>query len=304
MILISSCLFVLKASTSFLTLDSWLSFLVLNPWLLVLDSWFFITYFWQYMSTRNKIYFASDFHLGTPNYEATRKREDRLVRWMDMIKGDAAELFIMGDAFDFWFEYKTVVPKGYIRFLGKLAELTDLGVKLYLFKGNHDMWMFDYFTKELGATIISNELEIERNGKKFYLHHGDGLGPGDTLYKILKKIFRSNFSQWLFARIHPNLGVGLANAWSGHSRLHNSFGPNRDEEIKIEDDWLVTYSLETLAKKHFDYFIFGHRHMPMDYKLNEHSRFINLGEWLQYNTYAVFDGEELALKYFEKPEVV
>src|SRR6201995_3271689 len=139
------------------------------------------------MSTRNKLYFASDIHLGAISYATSREREDRIIRWLDMIKADAAELFLMGDVFDFWFEYKTVVPKGYIRFLGKLAELTDAGIKLNLFKGNHDMWMFDYFIKELNATIITNELVIERNGKKFYLHHGDGLGVGDNMYKVLKK---------------------------------------------------------------------------------------------------------------------
>src|ERR1700734_3701915 len=142
------------------------------------------------MSDRYKLYFASDFHLGVPNYAASRDREDKIVRWLDMIKADAAEVFLMGDIFDFWFEYPTVVPKGYIRLFGKLAELTDAGVKLWMFKGNHDMWMFDYFVNELGATIITNELVIERGGKKFFLHHGDGLGPGDRKYKILKKIFR------------------------------------------------------------------------------------------------------------------
>src|ERR1700710_2239902 len=155
------------------------------------------------MPTPNKLYFASDIHLGAGSYESSRQREDRFVRWLDMIKTDAAEVFLMGDVFDFWFEYKTVVPKGYIRLLGKLAELSDAGIKLYLFKGNHDMWMFDYFERELGATIITDELVLERNGKKLYLHHGDGLGPGDRLYKVLKKIFRSNICQWLFERIHP-----------------------------------------------------------------------------------------------------
>jgi UDP-2,3-diacylglucosamine hydrolase len=173
------------------------------------------------MSTRNKLYFASDFHLGAPSYASSRERELVLVNWLDTIKADAAEVFLMGDVFDFWFEYKTVVPKGYLRFLGKLAELYDLGIKLYLFKGNHDMWMFDYFKKEFGATIITNELIIERNGKKFFLHHGDGLGPGDHYYKFLKKFFRSKFCQWLFARVHPNLGVGIANRWSSHSRIVN-----------------------------------------------------------------------------------
>lgn len=174
------------------------------------------------MPARDKLYFASDVHLGTGTYASSRQREDKITRWLDSIKHDAAELFLVGDVFDFWFEYKTVVPKGYIRFLGKLAELADAGVKLYLFKGNHDMWMFDYFVNELGATIISNELKIERGGKKFFIHHGDGLGPGDNFYKFLKGFFRSGFCQWMFARIHPNFGVGIANKWSRHSRDTNA----------------------------------------------------------------------------------
>ncbi|MCC8427293.1 UDP-2,3-diacylglucosamine diphosphatase [Mucilaginibacter sp. UR6-11] len=249
------------------------------------------------MSIGNKLYFASDFHLGTGNYAAGREREDRLVRWLDMIKADAAEVFLMGDIFDFWFEYKTVVPKGYIRFLGKLAELADAGIKITLFKGNHDMWMFDYFERELGATIISNELVIERGGKKFYLHHGDGLGPGDALYKVLKKIFRSRLCQWLFARIHPNLGVGIANYWSRHSRIA---GESNEQRKSLEQEWLVVYSRELLKQTHYDYLVFGHRHLPLDIKLDEKSRYINLGEWVNYNSYAVFDGRELTLQYFEQ----
>src|SRR5471030_1640628 len=218
------------------------------------------------MSTRNKLYFASDFHLGAPNYTSSREREARLVRWLDMIKTDAAEVFLMGDVFDFWFEYKTVVPKGYIRFLGKLAELADAGIKIYLFKGNHDMWMFDYFERELGATIITDELEIERGGKKFYLHHGDGLGPGDTLYKVLKKIFRSKICQWLFARIHPNLGVGIANYWSEHSRIASE---SSKLQRSMEHEWLVVYSRELLKDKFYDYLIFGHRHLPLDIQVGQ-----------------------------------
>jgi UDP-2,3-diacylglucosamine hydrolase len=248
------------------------------------------------MATGNKIYFASDFHLGTGSYADIREREDRVVRWLDIIKTDAAEVFLMGDVFDFWFEYKTVIPKGYIRFIGKLAQLTDAGIKLYLFKGNHDMWMFDYFEKELNATIISNELEIERNGKKFYLHHGDGLGPGDAFYKVLKKVFRSKFCQWFFARLHPNLGVGIANMWSKKSRIA---GESNEKRKAIEKEWLVVYSRELLESKFYDYLLFGHRHLPLDIQLNDKSRYINLGEWVNYNSYAVFDGEELTLEYFE-----
>jgi UDP-2,3-diacylglucosamine hydrolase len=248
------------------------------------------------MPTRDKLYFASDVHLGAGGYAVSRKREDKLVRWLDMIKPDAAEVFIMGDLFDFWFEYKTVVPKGYVRLLGKLAGLSDAGAKLYFFKGNHDMWMFDYFEKELGATIISNELVIERGGKKFFLHHGDGLGPGDNLYKLLKNIFRSRLCQWLFARIHPNLGIGIANYWSGSSRIANS----KIENIKPnEQEWLVTYCSEVLKTDYYDYMIFGHRHLPLDIQLNENTRYINLGEWINHFSYAEFDGKGLFLKYFE-----
>src|ERR1700712_4617067 len=241
------------------------------------------------MATRNKLYFASDIHLGAISYATSREREDRLIRWLDMIKTDAAEIFLMGDVFDFWFEYKTVVPKGYIRFLGKLAELSDAGIKLWFFRGNHDMWMFDYFEQELGATIISNELEIERSGKKFFIHHGDGLGPGDNFYKFLKGFFRSGFCQWLFERIHPNLGVGIANKWSRSSRLSGSARPNKDQE----QEWLGIYCRELLQTHYYDYLLFGHRHVPLDIQLDANSRYINLGEWVNYYSYAVFDGQKL-----------
>jgi len=253
------------------------------------------------MSNRYKLYFASDFHLGVPDYAASRIREDKIVRWLDMIKTDAAEVFLMGDIFDFWFEYTTVVPKGYMRLFGKLAELSDAGIKLYLFKGNHDMWMFDYFKKELNAIMISDELEIERGGKKFYLHHGDGLGPGDAKYKMLKKFFRSKLCQWLFERIHPNFGVGIANKWSQHSRIvqgHNLVRQN------IEQEWLVAFSRHQLKVKYYDYLVFGHRHLPLDIQLDDNSRYINLGEWVNYFSYAVFDGQKLELKYFEKSDKV
>jgi UDP-2,3-diacylglucosamine hydrolase len=239
------------------------------------------------MQTRDKLYFASDFHLGSGSYASTRQREDKLVRWLDMIKADAAEVFLMGDVFDFWFEYKTVIPKGYIRLLGKLAELSDAGIKLYFFKGNHDMWMFDYFEIELGAAIISNELVIERAGKKFYLHHGDGLGPGDEMYKMLKKIFRSGLCQ---------LGIGIANYWSRGSRISNS---KKIDPKPGEQEWLVSYSRDLLQTSYYDYLIFGHRHLPLDIRLNENSRYINLGEWVFNSHYAVFDGKDVRLEKFD-----
>ncbi|MGI8892909.1 MAG: UDP-2,3-diacylglucosamine diphosphatase [Bacteroidia bacterium] len=243
-----------------------------------------------------KIYFASDFHLGSPDEEQSRKREKLIVRWLDEIKRDAEELYLMGDVFDFWFEYKTVVPRGYVRLLGKLAELSDAGIKIHYFTGNHDMWVFDYLPKEIGATLYRKPVQREINGKKFYLAHGDGLGPGDKGYKFIKKVFTNKFSQWLFARLHPNLGIGMANYWSRKSRVATQL----EEEQFLGDDkeWLVMYSKEILAGEHFDYLIFGHRHLPLDIKINS-SRYINLGDWFRYNSYAVFDGVELELKYYE-----
>ncbi|MGV3705864.1 MAG: UDP-2,3-diacylglucosamine diphosphatase [Arcticibacter sp.] len=249
------------------------------------------------MALRNKIYFASDFHLGTANYAQSREREDRIVRWLDFIKHDASELYLVGDIFDFWFEYKHAVPRGYVRFLGKLAELSDLGIKITMFKGNHDMWMFGYLKEEVGVTIVSDEMVLKRNDKRFYIHHGDGLGPGDGKYKILKRIFRSSICQWLFARVHPNLGIGIARAWSGHSRIA---GAKKETFLEVQHEWLVQYSKEVLQNTHYDYFVFGHRHLPLDITLSPSSRYVNLGEWINYNTYAVFDGNDLSLCYFEK----
>lgn len=225
--------------------------------------------------------------------DQSKVREQHIISWLDYIKTDAAELYLVGDIFDFWFEYSTVVPKGYIRFLGKLAELADMGIKITLFKGNHDMWMFGYLKDELKAEIISNEKVINLNGKSVYIHHGDGLGPGDSKYKFLKKIFRSSLCQWLFARLHPNLGIGIAQRWSKHSRISN----NAEEKfLGEENEWLIVYAKEILEKQHYDLFIFGHRHLPYDIQLKNSSRIINLGEWINYHTYAVWDGQEIKLE--------
>ena len=250
------------------------------------------------MTPNKKIYFASDFHLGVPNPQQSIIREKQVVAWLDSIKYDAEAIFLMGDLFDFWFEYKYTVPKGYVRLLGKLAELADADIALHIFTGNHDMWLFDYLPQQFACTIYRKPITREFAGKKFYLGHGDGLGPGDKGYKFIKKIFASATCQWLFARIHPNLGIGIGNYWSGKSRLAN--GPT-DKVFKGEEkEWLVIYCKEVLQQQHYDYFIFGHRHLPLDIQLNNNSRYINLGEWVNYNTYAVFDGDNLELKEFNK----
>lgn len=249
--------------------------------------------------TKN-IYFASDFHLGSPDHTESRIREDRIVRWLTSIENSCSELFLMGDVFDFWFEYRTVVPKGYIRLQGKLATMSDAGIKIYFFKGNHDMWVDDYFTTEMGIQIVSDELVINRGGKSFYLHHGDGLGPGDANYRMLRKIFRNPVCQWLFSVVPPRIGLGIANGWSRKSRKVNTVV----EEVFIgnEHEWLAVYSKEVLAKQHYDYFIYGHRHLPMIIDLGNNSKYYNTGEWFNFNSYVVFDGEELRLEYFEKAE--
>ncbi|MEO6883863.1 MAG: UDP-2,3-diacylglucosamine diphosphatase [Bacteroidia bacterium] len=248
------------------------------------------------MKENKKIYFASDFHLGVPDYESSLKREKLIVRWLDEIKHDAEEIFLMGDIFDFWFEYKHAVPKGFVRLLGKIAELSDAGISIHFFTGNHDMWMFDYFPKELNIQMHREAIVKNFNEKIFFLAHGDGLGPGDHGYKFIKKVFASPVSQWLFARLHPNLGIAFAHYWSKKSRIANG---EKDEKFHGEkNEWLIIYCKELLEKKFFDYFIFGHRHLPMDIAVGEKSKYINLGEWVNYNSYAVFDGNKLELKYF------
>ncbi|MCZ2130980.1 MAG: UDP-2,3-diacylglucosamine diphosphatase [Bacteroidia bacterium] len=246
--------------------------------------------------SRNKIYFASDFHLGFERESDNHTREITVVKWLSQIQKDAAEVYLLGDIFDFWFEYKTVIPKGFTRFLGKIAEMVDSGIAVTIFKGNHDMWMFGYLEKELGVKIISDELCIERAGKKFFLHHGDGLGKGEFGYKFIKFIFRNTFFQWLFARFHPNFGIRLAKFLSAGSRKANY---RSDLEYKGDDnEFLTQFALSKLKQEYFDYFIFGHRHLPLDIHLQNNSCYINLGEWVTHYTYAEFDGNGLELKTY------
>jgi len=248
------------------------------------------------------IYFASDFHLGIPSWKSvsSKERESRMLRWLNMISEDKdlTSLYLVGDIFDFWFDYKTVVPKGFVRILGKLAELSDKGVELHLFTGNHDVWFFDYFEKELNAKIYRNPIEINLGNKNFFIAHGDGLGPGDYGYKFIKKIFRNSFCQWLFRWLHPDIGVAMANFFSKTSRA----AQDQQRPFLGEDkEWLIIFANKHLQKNpDTDYFIFGHRHLAQDLVLkNGKSRYINLGHWFGEGNYAVFDGQELLLKKFE-----
>ena len=243
-----------------------------------------------------KIYFASDFHLGVPDHASSLTREKLIVRWLDQVKHDAQSIYLMGDIFDFWFEYRTAIPRGFIRLQGKLAELRDQGLPIYFFTGNHDMWMFDYFEKELGVVIYREPQILQIGSHKIMIGHGDGLGPGDHVYKLLKKFFASRICQWLFARLHPNLGIGIAQYWSKQSRISNM---KREEKFQGEEnEFLLTYCRELEKNQHHDFYVFGHRHLPLNLKVNNNSLYINLGEWVHFNTYAEYDGQDFQLKTF------
>lgn len=240
-----------------------------------------------------KVYFASDNHLGAPTADKSRIREKLFVAWLDNVKKDAAAIYLMGDLFDVWIEYKRVVPKGFVRVLGKLAELTDSGISIYFFVGNHDMWMKGYFEEELGISVYYKSQEITLNDKKLFIGHGDGLGPGDKGYKWMKRMFSNKLMQFLFRWVHPDLGLRLAQYLSLKNRLVSS-----SEDKKYEgpgNERLVQYCQRKLEKINLDYFVFGHRHLPLDIALPKNARYINLGDWIEYNTYAVFDGDKLTL---------
>jgi UDP-2,3-diacylglucosamine hydrolase len=250
--------------------------------------------------TKKKTYFASDFHLGSDAKFTSKERERQLVKWLDSIRKDAEALYLVGDVFDFWFEYKTVVPKGYVRILGKLAEMRDEGLPIYFFIGNHDMWMFKYFEEELNIPTYRKPIVREIQGKTFFIGHGDGLGPGDQGYKMIKKIFANPICQWLFARLHPNFGIALANFWSNKSREANK---HENKFLGADREWLIAYCNRKLKTHPVDYFVFGHRHLPIDHMLEDgKTRYVNLGDWLNFYSYGVFDGEELRLEYFDVNE--
>ncbi|HMB62933.1 MAG TPA: UDP-2,3-diacylglucosamine diphosphatase [Eudoraea sp.] len=243
-----------------------------------------------------KIYFASDNHLGAPTPELSKPREKKFVAWLDTIKADATALFLLGDLFDFWMEYKTVVPKGFTRTLGKLAELSDSGISVYYFVGNHDLWMNGYFEEELNIPVFHEPQQFMLNNRSFFIGHGDGLGPGDKGYKRMKKVFTNPVSKWLYRWLHPDWGVRLAQYFSLKNKLISG-----EEDIKFlgdEKEWLVQYAKRKLEKDHYDYFVFGHRHLPLEIDLNENSRYVNLGDWITYFTYGEFDGVSLSLKNY------
>ena len=237
-------------------------------------------------SENKKIYFASDQHLGAPTHEASLPREKKFVAWLNVIKEDAGAVFLLGDLFDFWFEYKTVVPKGFVRVLGKLAELKDAGIAIYFFVGNHDLWMRDYFQKEIDIPVFHQPQEFDINGKLFLIGHGDGLGPEDHGYKRMKKVFTFPFFKWLFRWLHPDIGVKLGHYFSVKNKLIS--GDEDAQFLGEENEWLAQYCKRKLTEKHYDFFVFGHRHLPLEIELNSTSKYINLGDWIQYFTYGEF----------------
>jgi len=244
-----------------------------------------------------KAYFASDVHLGLYPYDQSRKRELNFVNWLETIKKDVGVLFLVGDIFDYWYEYKKVTARGFVRFLGKLCEITDSGIPVYFFTGNHDVWVFDYLPSETGVVVYKNPIEVEINNRRFFIAHGDGVGPGDHSYKILRKIFHNKILQFLFSKIHPNYTYALGHNWSRHSRYTKGLVT---PFLGVEKEYNIRFAKDYLTNEPIDYFIFGHRHIPMDIKLSERSRLINLGEWIQGCTFAEFDGDHLTLRSFNQ----
>lgn len=242
-----------------------------------------------------KVYFASDFHLGVPTAVSSLDREKRVVEWLKMVKKDAEHIFILGDIFDFWFEYKFTIPKGFTRLQGELMNIRDAGIPITFFSGNHDIWMFRYFQEEFGIPVYRNPAKISINGKKFLIGHGDGLGPGDRKYKIIKKIFESSFSQWVFRWVHPDLSFRIAYNWSRRSRLKNLA---KEIDLREQDEWLFLYSKEIESLDHHDYYVFGHRHLPLKLKINETSQYINIGDWIYSYSYGEFEKDEIHIRSF------
>ncbi len=249
------------------------------------------------MSEKGKIYFISDAHLGAPALKDNHEREILFAKWLDFINEDVAELYLLGDIFDFWFEYKKVVPRGFTRILGRLAGLTDRGIPVHFFTGNHDLWVFDYLPKEIGLIVHRKEFITEIYNKKFFLAHGDGFDPEDKGYLFLKRIFSSKKLQWVFARLHPNFGFQIAHRWSKASRLSKI---ERQEEFNVKNENMYQFAKNYLDREWIDYFIFGHRHRMADVEVQNHARMILLGDWINHFSYGVFDGKNMTLKKFNR----
>ena len=242
------------------------------------------------------IYFSSDNHLGAPNYSDSLIREKLFISWLDKIKKDAQVIFLLGDLFDFWFEYYKSVPKGFTRVLGKLSELSDSGIKIYFFVGNHDYWTRDYFQKEIGMEVLKKPTEFKINNKLFFIGHGDGLGPGDFKYKFLKRIFRNPLFIFLFRINYPWFGIPLGNFFSRKNKILSG---NNIKFISKENEILYHFCKKKLNVKHYDFFVFGHRHLPLKIELGNNSYYFNAGDWINHYSFLHFKDDSLQLKYFK-----
>lgn len=245
-----------------------------------------------------KIYFISDAHLGSRGDNKTREREHRLVAWLNRIMPDCQALYMMGDMIDFWYEYKTVVPKGYVRFFGKIAEMTDAGIPVYWFVGNHDIWLYRYVQEELGVNVITQAVETTICGKRFYMAHGDRTGYQSFAYRVLMAVFHNSFCQRLFNALHPDLGIGFGLRWSEHSFEKRKRNPL--PYLGEDKEYLVVFAKEDIKKrgeKACDYYVFGHRHIVLDMMISAKNRVLILGDWMQEFSYGVFDGKDFYIEY-------
>jgi len=247
------------------------------------------------LNDTGKIFFASDFHLGLKAGGDPKDREKKVVKWLNSIASEAREIFLAGDIFDFWWEYKLVVPRGFTRFLGTVSSITDSGIPVHLFTGNHDMWVTDYLSNECGLIIHTSPCTRTIDGKIFHIAHGEGLGTRNTGYKILLRIFRNKSIRIMYSMLHPRIGIGIGHKWSLNSRLGK--GITMDFLGEEKED-LIRYSRSLLKKDTIDYFVFGHRHLALSYKLDQGSRIVFLGDWIREGSFAEWDGKELNLKVF------
>ena len=249
------------------------------------------------LNPSKRIYFCSDNHLGSPNRNLSLEREKIFITWLDQIKADAQAIFFLGDLFDFWFEYKKVVPKGFTRLFGKLAELSDSGIDLFFFVGNHDCWIGNYFEDELGINVFHKKVDLNIDNYNILIGHGDGLGPGDNKYKFLKLLFRNHILKKLFSFIHPDIGISLGSFLSQKNKILSG----NEKVFESEDkEMLFSYCKDVLKTKYYHFFIFGHRHIPLELDLGNNSKYFNTGDWITHFSYLVYDGNSFNLNYFNK----
>ena len=249
------------------------------------------------LNPSKRIYFCSDNHLGSPNRNLSLEREKIFITWLDQIKTDAQAIFFLGDLFDFWFEYKKVVPKGFTRLFGKLAELSDTGIDLFFFVGNHDCWIGNYFEDELGINVFHKKVDLNIDNYNILIGHGDGLGPGDNKYKFLKLLFRNPILKKLFSFIHPDIGISLGSFLSQKNKILSGSEKVFESEDK---EMLFSYCKDVLKTKYYHFFIFGHRHIPLELDLGNNSKYFNTGDWITHFSYLVYDGNSFNLNYFNK----